>query len=174
MENIFKKESHYFYVATIIVCGYVYFMNYLFNASWAGSEAALGLIGMMEIVVPSIRQLHDNAAEYTNYWGIFFSIFWLTSPIYWLLGFLGASKLSLERHRKLVLETTIFRVVCVFLMAVFCFGFLFAFPIFGGMYYVRQTSHFFPVLALSWWAVMGVIYFRAQIFRVLIIKLSIN
>lgn len=171
MKKIFKKESQCLSTASLIVCTYVLFMHFVFPRAWVDSAFALRVISRVAQTIPAVRRLCDDPTEYTNYWGVFFSIFWIISPIYWLLGFLGASRLNPHRHQKYVIETTVFRVAIIF--GIFTLGtvFLLFFPVFHGIYYIRQTSNFLPLLMLSWWATAGIIYFQAQACRVLIEKI---
>lgn len=168
--HLFKKESHYLMVTTILACGYVFFMHFLFRESWADSDAALRFVSGMEQLVPAIQRLHDDSTAYSSYWGLFFAFFWVTAPIYWLLGFLGASRLSDFRYKKLVVETTNIRIICILFIISLAMAFVFAFPILSGMYPVRQTSHFYPLLTLSWWTTSAVIYYHAQTCRVIFVK----
>lgn len=170
-DRFFKAEWHYFSAASIVVCGCVLFMHFGFRYGWANSSFAIAAVDVMRRFIPAIRRLHDGSSEYTNYWGVFFSVFWITAPIYWVLGFGGGGWLSACRYRKLIIETTIARIVCVLLMCSLGLGFAFTFPILSGMYLVRETSHFFPLLVLSWWTVSAIIYYQAQACRILIIKL---
>lgn len=146
-------------------------MHFLFREEWANAGWALRFVDEMGQIVPAIELLHEHWNSYTSYWGIFFSLFWVTVPIYWLLGFLGASRLSAFRRQKYVVETTIIRVIAILLLFSLGVGFFFAFPVLNGMRFVRQTSDFLPVLLWSWWFTGGLFYMQAQAFRVLITKL---
>lgn len=172
IKNIFYKEAHYFCATSFLIFAYVSLMHFFFRASWADSGSALWLVSIMRHIVPAIRRLGAYDVAYASYWGFFFSLFWITAPIYWLLGFLGAPRLSADRYKKLVTDTTTIRVVLIFVLATWSLMFVFLFPILSGMYCIRQTSDFFPVLAFSWWTSAGVVYCQAQMTRVLMIKIA--
>lgn len=168
--KLFSSESHYLAAAIIAGAGYVLAMNFIFDKSWANSKFSLYLISGVQVFVPAISKLQSDVAIYTNYWGIFFSLFWLTSPVYWLLGFAGASFLSAKRYETYVVNTSIGRVLAIFSLATGGVVFGLVFPITNGMMIVNQVSKSPAILIISWLYMVGVIYYQAQAFRVLLIK----
>ena len=135
------------------------------------SNSAITIVDTMKQVVPAIRRLHDRGAGNIDFWCFFFSLFWATTPIYWLLGFLGGSRLSRERYEKAVIKTSTPHLL--FLVSIFAFGLAseFNFPITNGMFVFHLTSDFFLVRLLSWWLMVVVVYYQALTSRVLIIKM---
>jgi hypothetical protein len=151
---------------------FVSYMHFMFNSSLADSGAALRITHWMAALVPAIRGLPKELASSGNYWGLFFSLFWASAPVYGLLGYLGAPFLSEYRYKKYVIDTTLFRVICIFLMFSFGVLFLFVFPILSGMWITNQSSDNFTILLFSWWLVVGAIYYQAQALHVLIMKVN--
>jgi hypothetical protein len=171
--KMFCKESQCFATAAVVACGYVLFMHFGFGESWSNSYLVMCVAKKMATIIPAIGKLRHDGVHYTNYWGAFFSFFWIISPIYWVFGFLGAPVLSVDRYKKLVVNTTILRVVVIFFLFSTGVAYLLTFPILNGMLVFNQVSDFFPVLLLSWWLVAGVIYYHALVLRVLVIKINI-
>jgi hypothetical protein len=174
MKKIILNERCYFLAASCVVGLYVGYMHFMFNSSLADSEGALRITHWMAKLIPAIGGLPREVASSGNYWGLFFSLFWISTPIYWLLGYLGAPLLSQYRYQKAVTETTVLRVICFFMICTLGIVFAALFPIFNGMWVVNQVSEHFLILLLSWWYMATVIYYQALALRVLIMKLNRN
>lgn len=170
--NFFATESHYFSAVTLLVCIYTLSMHFFFPREWADSTVALQLISFTARVVPAVRRLFNTPGEYSDYRGVFFSLFWLTTPVYWIMGFLGGSKLGAYRYQKVFIEATLFRIVCCFLMASLGAVFMLLFPVYHGILFIRQTNQFAPLLAYSWWITAGVFYVHAQVLYVLVKRIA--
>jgi hypothetical protein len=165
---LFKKESHYLWTATVLLAAYVLFMHCVFDVAWTDSAAWARILNVAQDAVPAIRRLHDDAPSiYTNYWGVFFLGFWVMSPIYWLLGAMGAPFLSDSRRKRLTEGAPFKRVVSMFSIFIILMIFVYEFPVLNGMGIYNETSRFLPILALTWWIVAMLVYYQGQASRVL-------
>ena len=174
MPRLFKKESHYMWTLVVLVCLHVLYMTYLFPRSCADTPLTLALIDKVAEFVPALRNLQQHVPTYTNYWGVFYAVFWVMAPIYWGLGFVGSFFLSPYRYEKLVLKTSLKRVFIMLLIALMCATYEFIYPILSAGIYPDQMSNFLLKLIFSWFFSAGMIYYSAQILGVFFKKLRRN
>jgi hypothetical protein len=174
LSRLFKSESHYMSTMAVLVGAYTLYMSLLFHKDWATASSLAWLVDAMAAIVPAIRGLREHVAACTPYWGLFYSFFWLTVPIYWVLGFAGARYLSPIRYQRLVVDTTVVRVVSILVLISIGAVFAFLYPWLSFGFFINQMSNFLPKLMLSWFVVASTFYFQAQVFRVLLFKLASN
>ena len=158
----------------LLVGAYTLYMNLLFHKEWVAVSSLTWLVNVMAAIVPAIRGVREHVIAYTPYWGLFYSFFWLTVPIYWVLGFAGARYLSPIRYQRLIVETTVARVVSILALVSIGAAFAFLYPWLSFGFFVDQMSDFWPKLMLSWFVVALTFYFQGQTLRVLIFKMTSN
>ena len=178
MPRLFKKESHYMWTLVVLVCLHVLYMTYLFPRSCADTPLTLALIDKVAEFVPALRNLQQHVPTYTNYWGMFYAVFWVMAPIYWGLGFVGSFFLSPYRYEKLVVQASAQRVwwitVIFFVLAAYAIN---SPMVSYGMSYdifMNQMSDVLPKLIVSWVAMAGILYSQARGIGALIIKFNLN
>jgi hypothetical protein len=174
LQILFRKESHYVLTMGILASVHVLYMTYLFPRSWADTPSALALIDRVASIVPVIENLREHVPPYTNYWGVFYAVFWIMAPIYFALGFVGSFFLSPYRYQKLVVETSMGRVSAMLALFFAGVGFEFALPLLSFGAFMNQMSSFLPKLLSSWFVSAGLLYYLSQTLRVLILKFITN
>ncbi|WP_186038582.1 hypothetical protein [Burkholderia gladioli] len=168
----FSKEAHYVGAMSLFLISYVTFMRYIFHFEWATTGIALKIINEMEAIIPAIEKLNDKSLESINYNKIFFSLFWIISPIFWILGFFGATKLTSHRRKILLRDTSALRIFSIVTLESLLVIFFWEFPMINGMILLNQTSKSIAILFISWWVPAAIIYYHAQMLKVLIMKLN--
>ena len=168
---LYKKESHYLATVTAMTGIYVFFMHYVFNVAWADSSRWLQIINAGQHAIPALRRLHDHAvAIYTNYWGAFYTGFWMMSPIHWLFGVLGVPFLDVKRRTALVDNISMKRLVLMVAIFSSMSIMLYEIPMLDAMGIYSQTSSSFLILCVTWWLVALAMYYQGQLSRVLWVK----
>lgn len=172
-KQLFRNESHYIATVVIIVCAYVLYMHLAFNPDWTNDVSWIkSITSVMAKIIPAIRKLRELNYPYTPYWGAFFSFFWLTVPLYWILGFTSVSFLSKVQERRLKINTTITRILL--LLVIYSGGAAWSFtsPISSGVLFFNQFSKSSFISVVSWLFVAGSFYYQAQMLRVFIGKVK--
>jgi hypothetical protein len=170
LQNLFRKESHYVYALIFLVCCHVLCMTYLLPQNWADTPTALAIINTVGSVVPVVGNLKTAIPKlYTNYWGLFYSIFWIMSPFYALLGVMGSFFISSNLYEK-IMKMIVEKIFLYFLLYLALFEMVFNFPllIFG---LVNQMSNFLPILLISWFVTACMPYVLARVIRILIFRI---
>lgn len=172
--NMFRKEPHYIYLLIFLVSCHVLFMTYLLPKGWADTPTSLEIIKVVGSIVPVVRNIKINMPSYTNYWGLFYSIFWIMAPLFMILGFLSSFFYSTDRYEKVVLKMSLtrFSIILVFCVLFVCLEFEFPLLSFGP--FMNQMSKFLPKLLVSWFASACILYATAQMIRILFLKLSLS
>lgn len=172
--KLFRKEIHYAWTMAFLVTCHVIYMTYFFHREWADTPAALAFINAVASVVPVISNLQQHAPPYTNYWGMFYAIFWVSAPIYWVFGLIGTFFLSSYRYDILIVKAKSWRVWLTLIISTVLLAYEFTFPMlaFGG--FINQLSSFLPKLLITWIVGAGIIYGQARVVGALFIKSNLN
>lgn len=167
--KLFRKPAYYQWITLAIVACLVLFMLYAFPAEWADTPRALHFIDVMSSLVPVI-QLFRQHSNYSNFWGMFFSIFWVVSPLFLFLGFLFAFFQSGERYKYLIAMSGL----KMFFLALVWLAlnlFVWYLPMAGeGSWRMNQISRNPLFLTWSWLLVAGVIFGLGALIEMFLIK----
>ena len=100
-----------------------------------------------------IRYLQETPI-YSNYWGVFYALFWVIAPIFLILGFVSSFFLS-EKGLDALREKTWLKLVIAFffLMAITLFGF--TVPEVGTKPWFDETSSNVVILAFTCLEISG-------------------
>lgn len=148
--------EHYLYLSFLIVLAHVFFMKFIFQETWAYSEISTELINRMSSIAPMLKYLR-SWPQYRAYWGVFYSIFWIASPVFLVLGFLSTRVLGekyLAGYRKQSSGK-------LYLAGSFVFGFgvfLFAVPNGGDRFWFNEISDNLVVLSITVIQMTGCIF----------------
>lgn len=175
MMKLFRKESLFLWALFLIVLVHVLFMTYFFPHEWADTPRALSFIQNVASVVPVVANVIQHApAPNTNYWGMFYAVFWTEAPFFLLLGFISSFFLNQDQYEKMVIQTSKTRLIVTILICFVTSLFEFHFPFLSFGFFVNQMSSFMPKLLLSWFATAGVLYYTSQVFGAFIIKSQLH
>lgn len=174
IEGLFRKESHYLWALVVLVFMHVLFMSYLFPLPWAETPLALAFVDQVATLVPSLRRMQQHVPAPIHYWGMFYAIFWVLAPIYWVLGFAGSFFLSPSRYQNFVVRMRLSQILSVLLIFTGCALFIFEIPMPLTGIYSDQMSQFLPKLLLFWGACAGVFYLQARGVAALILKFNLS
>ena len=75
------------------------FMVYLLPKGFPNGNSSIDFVNKLSSILPVLERIREGGG-YDNYWGLFYAVFWLISPIYWILGFVGASLLNEEQQKN--------------------------------------------------------------------------
>ena len=93
-----KRECFCQNLAYGIVLFYDIFMLFVFPESWVDTPQSIALINVMYPIVPMLR-LMLHSPLYTNFWGLFYSVFWLHIWIFPVLGFMQMTGFFIDKPR---------------------------------------------------------------------------
>jgi hypothetical protein len=127
----------------------------------------------MASIVPALRDLQQHVPLYTNYWGMFYSIFWVIAPVFFLLGLVGSLFLSKYRYQKLIVQTTKATLFGAFAACLGSGLAILFFPLISFVF-VDQMSSFLPRLLFSWAVMEGVIYYTGMCTGAFFLKFNLN
>lgn len=142
------KPERYFYLTMLIVFLHVFIMYYVIPKDWFNSTYAQRLIGIISDFVPMLRRLR-GVPMYTNYWGTFYSFFWLFSPVFPILGVM-TTFCKIEEKRLLLISLIPYKkiVLSEILFAIF-FLFMFTIPEVGRILWFNEVSNNFFIILLT-------------------------
>ena len=169
-------------------------MTYLFPRTWADTSTSKDIINQVASIVPVLkniqkpetpftgynqefvfREMNKHETTYTNYWGAFYAIFWIMSPIYWIFGFVGSFFISQKRYEKFILRPySLVRVWAYFFLATAILAFILIFPISSNGIFFNQMSSSLPTLLFSWIITAGVLFSHGESTHLLILRFIIN
>ena len=154
--KVLKGPEHYLYLAFLTSLAYVFFMKFIFQEVWGYSPFATELVEGMSSIVPMIRYL-KKWHEYRAYWGIFYSIFWIISPIFLALGFLATRVLD-EKYLTAYKKQSKGKFYLAG-FAVFCFcAFLFIVPGGGNRFWLNELSDNLIIISITLLQMAGCIF----------------
>jgi hypothetical protein len=151
---MFRKDTHYMWLIALLELLHVAFMTYFFPREWADTSQGLAFISKVATFVPVVDNLIQSLSGYNNYWGMFYSIFWVYAPLYIGLG-LASSFLMQEEKRKDFISMTREKFCFLFFIIASCVMYLFFYPLLSRFY---QMSGFLPLMWLGWFVTALLIY----------------
>ena len=86
----FRKESHYAWATFLSGFAVAIVLIYVMPHEWASAESALRFVDWVAGIVPIVRHLREHVPPYTPFWGLFYSVMWCLTPVYFLLGYVGS------------------------------------------------------------------------------------
>ncbi len=89
------RNESYIKILLALIVGYLGFMYYVFDRTWADQPWALSVIDFVGLIVPMVRNL-KIAPDYSNFWGLTYAGVWLLSPVTFGLGWLTVKKATLD------------------------------------------------------------------------------
>jgi hypothetical protein len=152
---MFRKDTHYIWLIALSELFHVALMTYFFPCEWADTSQGLAFISNVASFVPVVDGIIHRLPGYSNYWGMFYSIFWVYAPLYIGLGFLS-SFLMQEDKRKDFISMTREKFCFLFFIIASCVMYLFFYPLLSRFY---QMSSFLPLMWFGWFATALLIYF---------------
>ena len=182
LRNIFRKESRYGWTIALLVGIHATYMKYLFPRELANTPLALSIIDLMSCTVPAIHLLrfppvHHSyyLAPYTNYWGMYYSSFWLISPIFIFLGFRGAFYFSPLRYKNLISEIKMWRLIVTSVIFISLGIYVYMMPLLSkNNAIINQMSDSLFKLYFSWMMVAGCLAGVGQTICVCCQKIKLN
>src|SRR5450830_994029 len=120
-----------------------------------------------------IKKLPYHTRLDAHYWQLFYSLFWLTAPVFWILGFVGSFYLSAYRYEKLVGQISLWKCWLLFIIFSLALIYLLFFHMLSFLF-LNQISRYLPILILSWITTAGYFYYHARMFAVLVLKFNLN
>lgn len=173
--DLYRKEAHYGWTACAIVVIYVLFMSYLFPKDWAETSNSLVFIERMANIIPALNNLMHHSSEYTNFWGMFYAIFWMISPSFFILGFISTFFLPDAKYKRMILAShRLF--LAGFWLFVMVFIYIWAFPFLGGIIspFISQISNFIMFRLAAWGVTTGAIYSVGSVFGAFYLRFKLS
>jgi len=147
----------------------VLFMVYLLPKGFPNGNSSIDFVNKLSSILPVLERIREGGG-YDNYWGLFYAVFWLISPIYWILGFVGASLLNEEQQKKLIYDLSKVRIFAIFSLTSLGVFYIFEFPVSLPGILPNQMSCFVLKLIFSWLYTALCIYAQATMVYILIAK----
>ncbi len=88
------RFSRYHYICIGLAVCTILGVEYLIPVAWADEVMMRALVSKLAVVVPVINRLTDMEVGSRNYWQMLFAIFWLTAPIYFVLGVIDSFRVN--------------------------------------------------------------------------------
>lgn len=104
--KLFKKEAHYAWATFVSGFAVALALIYWMPHEWATTKPAIQFVDGIASIVPIIKNLREHVPPYTPFWGLFYSVMWCLTPIYFVLGYVGSFFLSEKRYRKMIIEAS--------------------------------------------------------------------
>ncbi|WP_143098503.1 hypothetical protein [Variovorax sp. OK605] len=168
--GIFKNSNSYFWLMLATTLGHVIFMRFFFQERWGETHDVTTFTRQMANFVPMIGAL-EKFRGYGNYWGIFYSIFWVLSPVFLICGYMSAY-FSRGKGLDFIERNPIWKYFLFLLLFLCATVFLLFIPDAGTKFWFNELSNNLLVITFTCLEISGVIFLAGRAAGIVQFKLT--
>lgn len=130
-----------------------------------------GIVHEIIKLSPSMQTLLHSRVQFTPYWQFLFSIMWLLTPLYFLLGVFSIL-FSIKRGRLNCLGHSTFKILVNFVVGILVLLFFWCVPFVTGRLTINQMSSSYVWLCWAWFVTAFGPFGLGQVGAILIAKIK--